>query len=117
VWASTFPEGPTGVSPQADLLAGGRRRQKQEHAHLCAYGVLGLVSQIRIDRLLEAMRLDAAWLKTAATPEQHALMAGRDLRTPPGTAWAGSPEHQEQLRVERQRALERYRQEWGRDPV
>ena len=71
----------------------------------CAYGVLGITSQLRVDRMLEALRLDAAWLKTFATPAQSALLAGRDVRQPPATMWADSDDAQRQLRDERHAIL------------
>ena len=84
----------------------------------CAEAVrIAYATERKHGRLRHKIAAGHEHLRPFADKQQHALMAGRDLRTPPGTAWAGSPEHQEQLRVERQRALERYRQEWGRDPV
>jgi hypothetical protein len=42
--------------------------------------------------VFEALRADAEWLASAATPEQRAAMAGIDPRTPPMTEWSDDPE-------------------------
>ena len=53
----------------------------------------------------QALRLDAAWLKTFATPQQRALLAGRDVRQPPATMWADSDDARQRLRDERHAML------------
>jgi hypothetical protein len=109
VWAGVYPNGNTGVSPQTNLLAGGIVRAKRPQE--CAYGVLGLVSQLRIDRVLDALRIDAAWLRTAATPEQRALLEGRDSRRSPATEWTDSEDHRDGRRAEIERAIEAFKVE------
>lgn len=81
VWARLYPaEQAAGTVP--DTFAGGRRKPLQ------AMGVGALVGP---DRVLDALRADADWLREAATPEQRFAMEGRDPRTPRATEWVDDP--------------------------
>jgi hypothetical protein len=111
VWAALYPDGAAGVeSPMHHILAGGLRRPIEQ--------ALGVTTQLQAGRVIDALKADADWLKDAATPEQRALLEGRNPKRPNSDAtWAGTPEAIEQERAEKQAALARYREMWGRDPV
>ncbi len=94
-----------------DLLAGGLRKPLRD--------TLGLDTQVPIGRVLDALRVDADWLAHAASPEQAAVLYSGQA-TPslePTALWSGTPEGQAQERQEKQRAIQRYTELWGRPPA
>jgi hypothetical protein len=111
LWSALYPDATAGVeAPQHHMLAGGLRRPLEQ--------TLGITHQLQANRVIDALRADADWVKDAATPEQRALLEGRNPKRPNSDAtWAGTPEAIEQERAEKQAALARYREMWGRDPA
>ena len=82
VWARLYPNREAGTEPP-DQLAGGRRQPLE---------AMGLTASVAPNRVLDALKADADWLRQAATPEQKALMGeGRDPRKPPATEWSDTP--------------------------
>jgi hypothetical protein len=91
------------------VLAGGLRRPVEQ--------TLGVSLQLQAGRVIDALKAHADWLVDAATPEQRALLEGRDPKRRSGDAtWAGTPEAIAQDRAEKQQALAHYREMRGRDP-
>jgi hypothetical protein len=107
LWASLFPGDQTAPMPPFAKLAGGLKRVGER---------LGVAEAIGVDRLYEALREDAAWLKDAATPAQRAEIDGIDPRQS-GAVWVGSPEHIAQDRADKRAALEAYKRQWGNYPA
>jgi len=97
VWARLYPSQESAFDV-ADTFAGGRAKP------LKAMGVGALVAA---ERVLDALKADADWLREAATAEQRFAMEGRDPRQPPSTVWDQTDEGQQWQRDERQRALDR----------
>ena len=108
VWAGVFPRGDVGVAPHTNMLAGGLRRVAQ---------LLGIETQVTVGRVLEALHADANWLKSAASPEQRAILEGIDPRQPPSTAWFDFDEGRAHRRAEHEKAVQRHIEEWGRPPA
>jgi hypothetical protein len=83
VWARLYP-GEAAARETPDQFCGGRAKPLR---------AMGLEASVAPDRVLDALKADADWLRDAATPEQKALMGeGRDPRTPPATEWSDTPE-------------------------
>jgi hypothetical protein len=82
VLAQLYPTEQAAAEPP-DSFAGARKR---------ALAPLGIGAPVAPDRVLEALRADAEWLASAATPEQRAAIEGYDPRQPPGTVWSDAPE-------------------------
>jgi hypothetical protein len=109
VWAATFPDEEATRNAPTQVLAGGLRKPAEK---------AGLSHAVDVHRILELLRDDARWLRDASTPQQKALLAGRDPRKHTTDAvWAGTPEAIEQERAERKAALARYVDMWGRPPA
>lgn len=81
VWASLYPGGEAMAEPP-DSLAGGRKKPLQQ---------AGFTGPVAPDRLFDALRADADWLREACTNEQAAAIAGVDPRHRPGTVWVDDP--------------------------
>jgi hypothetical protein len=66
-----------------------------------------------------AIRIPRSALKlpAGAPPTDQALALGAADPHKSAATWQGTREGQEELRKERQEALERYRGMWGRDPA
>jgi hypothetical protein len=100
VWVRLYPDEQS-IREVADTFAGGLRKPLT---------AMGLNAQIGPERVLDALRADADWLRSAATPEQKAKIGeGRDPKTPPNTVWDRTDEGQQWQRDQRQRALHRLR--------
>jgi hypothetical protein len=99
VLARLYPSEQAGAEPP-DTLAGGRKRPLE---------AMGLSGPVGAERVFDALRADADWLREAATPEQSAAIAGRDPREPPNTVWDETDEGRRWKHAQRQQALERHR--------
>ena len=108
VWARLYPHEQL-AREVPDTFAGGLPKHLRP---------MGLKAEVAPGRVIDAMRADADCLRTAATPEQKALIGeGRDPRTPPATVWDRSEEGQQWERDERQRALQRLNDpRWDPEP-
>ena len=78
--------------------------------------VLQLKTRLAAEGVFRVLRSDADILATAMTREQALALGAADPQQD-AAIWQGTPEHQEQMRKERQEARERYRREWGRYPA
>jgi hypothetical protein len=106
VWARLYPGDLAGRTPNAGQFGGGT---------VAVLRTLGVQHVVQATSILAGLRAEADYWARAATPEQRPMLEGRDQA---GRAWhPDTPEGREIERAERQAALERYRQEWGRDPA
>jgi hypothetical protein len=107
-WCAVYPDQAAGGHVGFQHIAGGLRKPMME--------TLGLNTQVAADAVFRLLAADAAWLPGAMTQAQKAILAGEDTDSD-GAVWVGSPEDLKRQRAEREAALERYRREWGREPV
>ena len=106
-----FPDASLASEPPALMLAGGAVARLRAAGFSAAFGI----QELR--RLLEA---DAEFVASMMTGDQRQAIRARepDPAPEPGEAtWAGTPEHQEQVKRERREAREAYRREWGTWPA
>jgi hypothetical protein len=82
VIARLHPRQEAMIEPPAGLVGGHPPTHKR-------YG-LGRVYQL--NEIAELLRLDASWLRTAQTVEQHAAIEGIDPRQPRGVEWSDDSE-------------------------
>lgn len=109
VWASLFPHELAAREPMTRLFGGGLQ-------HVSA--PLGLSAQFDYDRIIEALRADAMWLRHAlATNEQRALLEGRDPRASNDAVWADTPESRAERKAELEDAVRAFVAEWGHHPT
>lgn len=107
LWASLFPAEISNQTPDVAALAANLRRPVE--AELQVANRLPAVGVFRV------LRSDADILAEAMTRDQ-ALALGAAHPNEGGAVWAGTPEHEAQMKKERQEARERYRREWGQEP-
>jgi hypothetical protein len=109
VWAAVYPHGTASHTAPGHLVNGGLRRPTA-----AALG-FDLSVQLPADKVFELLRSDAGWLRQACTAEQAEAMGAATRRT--DTVWTDTDEGRQELRREREQALARYREMWGRDPA
>jgi len=107
LWASFFPG--ELMTQQPDMAAIATNLRKPVEA------ALQVTTRLAADGVFAVLRSDAGILATAMTREQALALGAADPHRD-AAIWQGTPEHQEQMRKERQEARERYRREWGRSP-
>jgi hypothetical protein len=108
IWVRLFPHELASREPLTRLFGGGLKHVSEP---------LGLTSQLDYSRLVEALRADASWLRSAAaTAEQRALLEGRDPRKRTGAAWSDSDEYRAERKAELDDAVRAYIAEWGHPP-
>jgi hypothetical protein len=107
LWALLYPHDAATRPPQMAMLAGGLKRPGER---------LGLVQATQIERLFEAMRADGEWLKRASTPEQRALLEGRDPKRKGPAWWGGTEQGRDAERRETQEIVNQYVSEYGHEP-
>jgi hypothetical protein len=75
---------------------------------------LGLQPAPQLDaaKVYALLRADAEALKTAATPEQRALLNGEPDKVS-GAVWTNTPEGQERVRQDKRQTIAAIEQEWG----
>ena len=103
LWALLYPAAEAGAEPPTTALGAGSRKRSQ--------GVgLGLPAR----GVLAALRADAEALRSVASEEQRRALARGETAAPKAATWAGTQEHAERDRAERQAILGRLRADWGR---
>jgi hypothetical protein len=104
IWSRLFSDESAARMPRFNTFGGGLRRVLQP---------LGLTAEVDADRVLTALREDAAWLRDAISPEQRTALGEEqpfDHRREAG--WDGD-ELRESEHRDRVGRLERLRAEWG----
>lgn len=111
LWTSLYPDPTAAHTPQFAMLVGGLARPTR--------AAIGVETQIEVGRLLDLLRTDADWLRSAITAQQRAVLDGRDPNRPDpdGAGWADTPEGREGDRAEKREQLEAYKREWGHYPA
>ena len=110
IWSKLYPADVVASTPPPPPLVGGIPARLRA----AVPGLQVPITPPDLRRLLEA---DAEFVVEMMTPQQReALRAAEGLPAHDGVVWAGSPEHTEQLRREREEARQRYAREWGQLP-
>jgi hypothetical protein len=107
LWAHLYPHDAATRPPAMAMLAGGLKAPGER---------LGIVQATPVERVHEALVADAGWLKQASTPEQRALLEGRDPRRKGGAWWGGTEEGKDAERRELQAIENQYIAEYGHEP-
>ena len=107
LWASLFPGELANQAPDVAAVAANLRKPVES--------VLQLKTRLAADGVFRVLRSDAGIRASAMTREQALALGAADPHQD-AAIWQGTPEHQEQMRKERQEARERYRREWGQEP-
>jgi hypothetical protein len=109
LWAALYPKPLASDSARPRLVTGELMEPLKR--------TLGLTSQVDIARFFDALRADVDWCLDAATPAQRAALQGRSQRDLHGAVWSGTPEGEQQARQDREAAIKRYTETWGRPPA
>jgi hypothetical protein len=107
LWALLYPHEAAARTPAMAMLAGGLKAPGER---------LGLVQATPIERVHEALVADAGWLKQASTPEQRALLEGRDPKRKGGGWWGNSEQGRDAERRDLQAIENQYIAEYGHEP-
>lgn len=108
VWAALYPAEGATRGPREALIAGGMAKPTRE--------TLGVDHEVEHGRTLAALRADADYWRTAATPEQRKLLGGDAKPKDGAVVWVDTDEGREQSRRELQERRDRYEREWGKPP-
>ena len=112
LWAAIYPGEQAGRGPQSSLLAAGRAKPVRE--------TLGLETAVEYGRVLKALVADARyWRDAGTTPEQRQAMSGdtnSDRARASGVVWTNTPEGAAAERAEKEAAIKRYTEMWGKPP-
>jgi len=107
LWAAIYPDEPAARGPREVLLAGGLAKPIKS--------VLGIDVALETSRVLQALRADADYWRSAATPEQRAAMLGvSDTDRAGGATWSTTPAGIAAERADKEAARRREEQMWGR---
>lgn len=107
LWAALYPGEHATQLPDVAAIVANLRKPVES--------VLQLKNRLPAEGVFPVLRSDAEILASVMTNDQARKLGAADPRQD-AAIWHGTPEHEEQMKKERQEARDRYRREWGQEP-